>query len=409
MRILYVVPYPPDRVRARPYNLIRSLAAAGHQVTVFTLWTSAWERDSVERLRGEGLRVDAERLPKLRSLGNCLLALPAGVPLQAVYCWAPAAARSLGRIATGTNGRPPFDVIHVEHLRGARYGLYLRQLQGERKVPIVWDSVDCISYLFRQAAHQSRSIFGRWVTRMELGRTERFEGRLAEAFDGVVATSAVDARALESLRPSGKPHRPIRVITNGVDLEYFHPDPAAARIPGRMVLSGKMSYHANVSMAMDFVARILPRVRARQPNAELWIVGKDPPREIQALGEQPGVTVTGTVADVRPFLQQASLAVAPLTYGAGVQFKVLEAMACGTPVVMTDIAARGLYMQAHPQAAVVTDFAGLADAVCGMLADPAAAEAIGQAGHDYVEEHHSWGRTAAELVEVYDELIRSHH
>lgn len=409
MRILYVVPYAPDRVRARSYNLIRELAAAGQQVTVFTLWTSAWEQESVERLRQEGLEVRAERLPRARSLANCLLAVPAGVPLQAVYCWEPRAARALGRIAAGANGRAPFDIIHVEHLRGARYGLYLKDQMKVHRVPVVWDSVDCISYLFRQAARRSRSGFGRWVTRMELGRTERFEGLLADAFDGVVTTSAVDAQALQALRRSGSSGRPIEVITNGVELEHFHPDPTVARIPGRMVLSGKMSYHANVSMALDFVREVLPQVRARQPNAELWIVGKDPPREVLALGQQPGVTVTGTVPDVRRYLQEASLAIAPLTYGAGVQFKVLEAMACSTPVVMTDVAARGLYLQSDREAVVVSDFAQFTDAVCRLLADPGAGEAIGRAGREYVERWHHWGRVTAKLVEVYDELIRSHH
>jgi len=407
MRILYIVPYPPDQVRARPYNLIRGLVAAGHEVTVFTLWTSAWEHESVEQLRREGVQVRAEYLPRVRSLANSLLALPAGVPLQAEYCWSPRAARVLGSLAAGWNGRAPFDVIHVEHLRGARYGLYLKQRLEGRRVPIVWDSVDCISYLFRQASRQSKGGFGRWVTRLELPRTERFEGRLVDEFDRVLTTSAVDAQALQALRGRSGAGRPITVLTNGVDLDRFTPGPSELRIPGRVVLSGKMSYHANVHMASEFVERIWPTVKDRHPQAELWVVGKDPPREVLALKRAPGVHVTGTVPDVRPYLQQASLAVAPVHYGAGVQNKVLEAMACATPVVMTEIAARGLYLDRSGRAAAIADGAGMAEAVCGLLADGEACASIGRAGRAYVEKHHHWGHVTAQLVEVYDELIGS--
>jgi hypothetical protein len=177
MNILFVVPYVPDRIRPRPYNLIRALRSRGHTLTLVTLWTSGWEREAVEALRQEGFEVHAVRLSPGRSMWNSLRALPTRTPLQAVYCWHPQVPKVLSDLLSGRGGRPPFDVIHVEHLRGALYGLWLKRWMAEQglKVPVLWDSVDCISLLFKHAARDSRSAFGRWIGHIEIGRTEAFE------------------------------------------------------------------------------------------------------------------------------------------------------------------------------------------------------------------------------------------
>ncbi|HEX9077704.1 MAG TPA: glycosyltransferase, partial [Anaerolineae bacterium] len=175
MKILFVVPYTPTRIRTRPYNLIRTLARRGHAVTLATLWENEQERQALRELEEDGILVISSRLTKTRSIWNSLLALPTKTPLQAVYCWQPGLLREMNsRLAQGP------DVIHVEHLRGARYGLWAKSRIPSigSPVPVVWDSVDCISYLFDQAARKSGSPLSRAVTRLELGRTRRYEGWL---------------------------------------------------------------------------------------------------------------------------------------------------------------------------------------------------------------------------------------
>jgi sugar transferase (PEP-CTERM/EpsH1 system associated) len=408
MNILFVVPYVPDRIRTRSYHLIRQLAAHGHRVTVATVWTSPGERDSAEELRRQGLDVRVTRLPLLRSAWNCLRAVPGRLPLQAVFSWSPGAAREMAALVQNTDGGLPFDLVHVEHVRGALYGLWLKGQGGTAgdRPPIVWDSVDCVSLLFQQAAQQSRSGFGRWMTRFETERTARLEGRLLSEFDQVLATSAFDAQALQSRANGHRPARPVSVLSNGVDAEYFSPGDPTAREPNRLVMTGKMSYHANVTMAVEFVANILPRVAERHPDVELWIVGKDPAREVRRL-ERPGrVHVTGTVPDVRPFLRTAAVAVAPLSYGAGVQNKVLEAMACGTPTVISDVAARGLSLTGDQQALVRSGPNAFAQGVSDLLSHPEARLRLGEAGRGYVQHHHDWGRITLRLEEIYDGLVR---
>ena len=173
-RILFVVPYVPNLIRVRPYNLVRSLAELGHEVTVLTLWSDELERASLAQLQPYTRRVIATHLPRWRSLWNCLTAVPTNKPLQSVFCWEPGMARQIQSLA-GLNGNQQFDVVHVEHLRGAAYGLHFKALQANqrKRIPVVWDSVDSISMLFRQAVTGSQSPVSRSITRFELGRTAR--------------------------------------------------------------------------------------------------------------------------------------------------------------------------------------------------------------------------------------------
>jgi glycosyltransferase involved in cell wall biosynthesis len=402
MNILFIVPYVPTLVRSRSYNIIRSLSNRGHGVTVLTVWTNERERADLEQLRQEGHRVLAVPMPLWRSFFNCAHAFLGGAPLQSAFSWHP-------QLIAQAKGAAPFDVVHVEHLRGARYGL---QLKEQSRLPIVWDSVDCISHLFRQAAKLSQSHFGRWVTRFELSRTERYESWLPHQFDQVLVTSPVDRQALVSLSGTlnGANTPPsVSVLPNGVDLDYFRPGMNVAREPATLVISGKMSYHANVSMALYTVQSIMPHIWTQRPEVKLYIVGQDPPQEIRALDQHPAVTVTGTVEDMRPYLQQATVAVAAVTYGAGIQNKVLEAMACGTPVVATQSAVSAITAVPDRDLLVATDTESFARAILTLLNNPVQQHAVGTAGRQFVEKHHNWTNIAAHLEQIYDGIIRKNH
>ena len=401
MKILFVVPYVPSLVRVRPFNLIRQLSALGHEVMVLTTWANEQEREEAEQLRDHCQSVRAAFLPRRRSLWNCLLALPTRMPMQAVYSWKSALVKEFGR----EKWRP--DVIHVEHLRGAHYGLALRSVttNGARPVPVVWDSVDCITRLFRQAASRSSTRFGRWLTRFELSRTARHEGWLINQFSRVLVTSTAEKTALLSLLTALQNWPAIAVLPNGVDLAYFGPKPASGRDRATVVMSGKMSYHVNATMVLHFVRAILPAIWASRPEVQLCVVGQNPPREIRALAQDRRIAVVGTVRDMRPYLQRATVAVSPLTYGAGIQNKVLEAMACGTPVVASPQAVSALEVRPGEDVLVSREPADFADTVLNLLGDPQQQQRIGEAGRRFVERHHRWDNIAARLVGVYDELV----
>lgn len=396
MKILYVVPYVPNLIRVRPYNLIRFLSTRGHEVTVATLWSSPGEYQDARVLEAQCHKVEALQISRWRSLVNCIAALPTSTPLQAVYSWQPAFAQKLDELA-----RMDFDIVHIEHLRGVKYGLYLRHKHP--KLPIVWDSVDCISLLFRWAAQRSGNLLKRWLTRFEVGRTQKYEGKLIAPFEQVLVTSPIDQKALAELAPPTSSTK-ITVLTNGVDLDYFQPGTETQRAPATLVVSGKMSYHANITMVLYLVKEIMPHVWASRPDAQLQIVGKNPSKEIQALGEKTEVQVIGSVPDLRPYLQKASAALTPILYGVGIQNKVLEAMACATPVVSTPQAVSALQVQIGKDILVEQDPQAFAKAILSLLNNPNAQQEIGQAGRAYVEKHHQWPHIASDLENIYQEI-----
>lgn len=399
MKILFVIPYVPNRIRVRSYQLLTTLASRGHEIYLVAPWTTDEESRELEALRGHCAGIETVHLAPSRSWLNCLLATPGGDPLQAAYSWHEGLARRAALLA------PMVDVVHVEHVRGSAYALWIRRSKAGSQVPIVWDGVDCISLLFRQTAKSSASLGSRWMARLELRRTEGYEARLAATFERTLVSSPLDQHALLALPRNGSPEPRVSVLPNGVDLDYFRPDSRVVRDPATIVITGKMSYHANVSMATNFVRNVLPTIRRARPEVSVWVVGKDPSPKVQALAAQPGVHVTGTVPDLRPYLTRATLAVAPLTYGVGIQNKVLEAMACGTPVVATAQAASALQVTNGRQLVIAREPEDMSGAVLGLLADPPKRQALGAEGRRFVESQHDWNMIASHLENIYDEVI----
>ena len=399
MRIAYIVPYVPNLIRTRPYNLINQLTSLGHEVTVFTLGAGQQDLIDAQALKAHGRVVHYYAQPVWRSLLNSAAAIPSRKPLQSVYSWQ----REMALQIVQRVSQNQFDIVHVEHLRGSRFGSFLKSRFPS--LPVVWDSVDCISHLFQQAANHSRSFFGKFMTRFELSRTRRAEGDLACRFDHVLVTAPSDRNALLGLVPLRKSPSEISVLPNGVDLEYFHPNTEFQREAETIVFSGKMSYHANISMAKYLVEGIMPRVWKVRPAARLYIVGKDPTPAIRQLSQNPLITVTGTVDDIRPFLWRATVSVVPLLYGVGIQNKILEAMATGTPVVTTCRALSALQAQPGKDLFVSDDPDGFSQAVLQLIANRDLQQKTGDAGVTYVRTFHSWDSIASQLVKIYQQII----
>jgi glycosyltransferase involved in cell wall biosynthesis len=409
MKILYLVPYAPTTIRTRPYNLARSLARHGHQVILATVWENEAELQMLEEFRRDGIEVLAQPLNRGRILQNLVVALVTCKPLQATYSWQPELAKMI--VDKLHNNHLLCDIIHIEHLRGAIYGLKLAPALKTlpAKIPVVWDSVDNITLLFEQAAGQHGVGRSRRVAQLELPRTRRYERLLCNRFDRLLVTSPADQAAFLDIAPSGQSVPAIEVLTNGVDLQAFSPAPGA-RQDDTIVFSGKLSYHANISAARFLVTRVMPLVWAHRPQARLQLVGKDPHPSLRQIAQaEPRVEVTGTVPDISIFLRQASAAAATLTYGAGVQNKVLEAMACATPVVTTSKALSAIAAIPGEELLVGDEPETLAGHLLDLLEDPALRQRIGENGRQYVERCHDWNKIALQLVSIYEDVIRTGH
>ena len=271
----------------------------------------------------------------------------------------------------------------------------------------MWDSVDSISLLFEQASASSTEQLSRYITRFELVRTRKFEGRMVGRFERLLVTSLADKKAFISYSENNRASDNINIIPNGVDSVYFTPNQSMKREQNTIVISGKMSYHANVAMVTHFVEEIFPQIKTICPEVKLWIVGKDPPGKIMSMGQDPSIEVTGMVPDIRPYLQRAALAVAPLTYGAGIQNKVLEAMACGTPVVSTNQAIAALDVLPDRDILIADNSSDFANQVSYLLSDQSLRQNVGLAGRTYIEKNHEWGSIATRLEVIYNEIICS--
>jgi glycosyltransferase involved in cell wall biosynthesis len=396
MRILFLSPYVPSRIRVRSLNWVRTLGRRGHEVTLVALQPPGDDAGLMEELREVCTAVHVVPLARWRTLWNGLRALPADQPLQMAYSRSPQFARLVRRL----QAEQRFDVVHVEHLRGAVLSEAVR-----KGTPIIYDAVDSISLLFRHVLESPPNLKSRLMAMLDLGRTRRFEARLGERFDRVVVTSQADRDTLVALAKNGVDGRRDVVLPCGVDLAYFYYAAAQNREPATLIFTGKMSYHANVAAALDLTQKVMPRVWQEAPKTELWVVGKNPPRAVRALGADLRVTVTGTVPDIRPYLARATMAVCAIRYGVGIQNKLLEAMAMGTPVVCTPQACSALAVQPGRELLIGHTPDALARQALSLLGQVGRRAELGRAGRRFVEAHHSWETMTAKLEQVYESAL----
>lgn len=395
----------PTPVRRRPYELLRALRKRGHDLTLLCPWERPEEREVQRELASLGVEIRTHRIRRSRRAANLAWAAVRGWPLQAAYDRLPALHAELERLLSQPDA---FDVAHVEHLRGAQYALQI----GER-LPVIWDSVDCISRLLEQARARAVDRRTRVVASLELPRTRRFERRALQSVGHVSVTSGRDAAALQELAgredPASAAQPDIMVVPNGVDLEAFHPPVKSDREPATVLMTGKMSYHANVAGAHHLVETVMPLVWSAEPSARVVLAGATPVDSVRALARRhpDRVHVTGGLRDLRPILLEATVAVAFLPYGVGIQNKVLEAMACATPVIASADVVDELEVRCGEELFVADDAEQTAHRILQLLRDPDRAERIGRAGRRYVEQHHRWSDVAARLESLYERALRS--
>jgi glycosyltransferase involved in cell wall biosynthesis len=404
LNIIFVTPYRPDIVRVRPYQFIRHLSKLGHKVTL-VYYDSPDKLIPGEELKSICQNIYAFPLTKLRAIVNCSFCLLTKKPLQAAYGLNKKMANHL--IDLIRNEKILFDLIHFEHLRSVEFGRNLIKNNPQSRIRMIWDSVDSITHLFRQAARQHPMWAGRKFLEFETNRTAKYEPYFASLFDKVLVTSKKDQQIFNDLLQKENLKADINVVANGVDLEYFGVNQTRTRVKDTLVISGKMSYHANQRMVEKIVLEIMPLIWKKKPSVKLWIVGQNPSQDIINFGNDPRILVTGYVDDIRPYLMNATIAVAPLAYGAGIQNKILEAMACSTPVIASPIALQALSAIPGQDLLSAEDTQSFANAIIGLLSDPDRCEKIGNAGRLFVENHHTWKIATEKLVEIYQESIKS--
>ena len=282
------------------------------------------------------------------------------------------------------------DVVHVTSGRLAALG----QALSDR--PTVLAALDAWHLNVDARALAAAGLRGR-LLRSESGRVRRFIAAEYGRFDRLVVVSDPDREALREVDPS----LDVAVVPNGVDVDFYAPDPATARDPNRIVFTGLMSYAPNVVAAEYLARRIFPRVRAECPDASLVLVGRAPAPRVRALAELTGVAVTGEVPDIRPWLTGSSVYACPMISGTGIKNKLLEAMACGMPCVATPLALQGLRAASERELLVGRTEEELAGALVRVLGDEELATSLGRGARQYTCAEHDWGAVARAYEHVY--------
>jgi glycosyltransferase involved in cell wall biosynthesis len=216
---------------------------------------------------------------------------------------------------------------------------------------------------------------------------------LASSFDQQIVSSPLDKEAIGASET-------LHVIPNGVNIEDF-PYTENGREDSLILFTGRMGYFPNAEAAIYFATRVFPLILQQKPDARFLIVGADPPRRVRRLSRLPGVEVTGYVPRIQDYLARATVAVAPMQAGTGIQNKVLEAMASGVPVVATRYALGGIEAVDGEHLLVADDADGLADQVVRLLRDPALRRRLARNARQLVEEKYTWERSVAMVEEVY--------
>ncbi|WP_313172400.1 glycosyltransferase family 4 protein [Stenotrophomonas sp.] len=394
LRILWILPYLPwpttSGGKLRQYHLLRCLAARGHRITL--LVQSKVPLDAATQAQLEPLLerlIVLERRP-LRSLRTMLAGLLSPIPLLAsVNGHAPGFSRTLAQLL-----QQSWDVVQLEHsymfepcrqpLQHYPRGFLLSEHNVESTLAEV--TYSRLPALFRPLA------------RLDRWRYQRWERQVVGAARKVVALTEGDAKALAAYS-----RQAIAVVVNGTDTEAFS-DVSADPAAGRILFVGNFEYAPNIDAVEWLLDEIMPAVWAAAPATRLCLCGYALPTQWARRWPDPRIEWRGFVPSLQPVQAKSSLFLAALRDGGGSKLKVLEAMAAGLPLVATPQAVSGLDVQRGTHYQGGADAAALIAAVLQVLADPALAQATGEAGRDYVRAQHDWQRSADQLEAVYAEL-----
>ncbi len=203
------------------------------------------------------------------------------------------------------------------------------------------------------------------------------------------------------------PKRNVLVVPNGVDCSTLRPGPFIESGPPSLVFTGDMGFEPNVDAALLLATRIFPEISRIHPDASLHLVGRNPDPRLSAIST-PGITVTGKVEDMLPYLQAATVYVAPLTTGAGTRTKLLEAMASGLPIVTSSVGIEGIEAVVNRDVVIADDAAKTIAAVLRLLEAPAERHRLGAAARELAEQRYDWPCCLAPLESLYSELVANH-
>jgi polysaccharide biosynthesis protein PslH len=376
------VPFPPDRGdKIRAFNVLRYLSRHKRVHLI------AFADDPADLKDRSGLaKVTASREIVWRGKGQ------AAAGVQALIGRRPFSLTAfdnpeLRNAVDAALAKRSIDTIYVFSSQMAQY------LPAKPRQRVVMDFVDMDSAKFATYGKTTGGFTG-WMMRREARMLAHYEKSIAAKADASLFVSEAEADLFRERTRAERVH----AVENGIDTVKFDPSAKFGQIEAvapLIVFTGQMDYRPNIEGVTWFAEAVFPHIRLLHPEAQFAIVGRKPAAAVQALAKIDGVTVTGEVPDVRPWLAAASVVVAPLKLARGVQNKVLEAMAMARPVVASPAAATGI--DHGGTIALGEGVGGMADAINALIADPARGIELGKAARERVIDLYGWDAKLAAL------------
>lgn len=382
---------------------------AGGRLRTFHTLKGLSERHAVTLLTTHG---PGDDLPGLRrALPRCeVVSLPHAAPKQGTRGFALALVRSwlgpqpvdlarwkvpaLRALARGRLAAGDVDLVVTDFLVTAP------SVPPTGRVPNVLFEHNVEHVIWSRLAAAERRPWRRRLLSFEARKMKAVEADACRRASSVLAVSEVDRAGLSRIAPEAH----VDAIPTGVDVDYFRPDESST--PQGLVFTGAMDWYPNEDGILWFLADVLPRIRASHPGTPFRIVGRNPSARLRAAAEATGgVTVTGTVADVRPDMNAAAVYVVPLRTGGGTRLKVLEALAMGKAVVSTTVGAEGLPLRPDEHLVLADGAESFARAVSSLLGDDTRRRSLGEAGRRLVVARYGWSEAVREFERRLREVV----
>lgn len=380
--------------RLRSFHIVRELARR-HRVTVLTTHGPEDDAEGLARNLPEDSEVvsfpyAAPKQGSGRFVTALLRSWASPLPVDLWRWRVPALKREVCRLVNSRR----IDLCVADFLAA------VPNVPRDASVPVVYFSHNVEHMIWQRLSRIEPRLWRRLLLEIEWRKMRRFEARACAGASLVVAVSERDRDLLAVAARSGN----VTAIPTGVDTTYFAPN-GTSEAAKTLVFSGSMDWYPNEDAILYFMAEILPRIRREMPGVTLTIVGRNPRSDLCAAAAHAGVRVTGTVADVRPYLAEGEVYVVPLRVGGGTRLKIFEALAMGKAVVSTRVGAEGLPLVSGEHFLAADDPQAFARAVIRLLDDPGQRRALGMAGRRLVEERFSWLKVARDFEAKCQEAI----
>jgi sugar transferase (PEP-CTERM/EpsH1 system associated) len=301
-----------------------------------------------------------------------------------------------------------FDAVHVAAIEMTPYGLLALESGCQA---MTYDAHNAEYLLQRRVfatdAQSPKRLPQALYSLVQWQRLRRFEARVCLKSKHILAVSDSERDALASLAPRAAGR--ITVLPNGVDTNYW--SPAAVPAGGgktsqehTLVFDGSMDFRPNIDAATWFAHEVWPRIKQARPDARFYIVGRNPVPQVLHLASLPGITVTGSVEDARPWVAKANVYVVPMRMGGGVRLKILQAMAMERAIVSTPMGAEGVPVEQGREMLLAASPEAFAQSAIRLMSDPERRAVLGRAARSLAVSHYDWSVLLPTLDRIYPRL-----